>query len=312
MIKLARKIYHKTMFGRILIFIYHSTRNIILSDELYVKLTYKKVFGQMPDLKNPRTLNEKIIWLKLNNRNPMTTICSDKFLVRDYISKKIGSQYLVPLYYQTQIAENIIPEKFPNTPFIIKTNHDSGGVYIIKDKSHQDWVKIRAELKKRLKKNYYTTSKEWQYKNIKPCIIVEKLLLDNNQNIPFDYKLHCFNGKVNMIQVDHGRGTENHYRNWYSPKWEREPYRWSSYKPNGKVTDPSDWDIKKPNTLKEMISLSEILAKDFDYVRVDWYDVNNKVYFGELTFHHDGGYRPILPGDWDKKLGDMLTIKKLK
>src|SRR5690606_2707308 len=128
--------------------------------------------------------------------------------------------------------------------------------------------------KRRLKISHYPESKEWQYKNIVPRIIVEKLLMDRNGNIPFDYKLHCFNGKVNMISVDMGRGTEHHYRNWYSSNWEREPFRWSSPKGNGIYTDPSEDDVPKPKNLNKMIELSEKLAESFRYVRVDWYDVD--------------------------------------
>ena len=161
-------------------------------------------------------------------------------------------------------------------------------------------------------KNYYTNSREWQYKNIEPRIIVEKLLQDRNGNIPFDYKLHCFNGLVRMIQVDVGRGTEKHFRNWYSPQWEREPFKWTAPIGSGKFTEPSDDEVPKPDTLEEMIRLSNILSKPFDYVRVDWYDVDEKLYFGELTFHHDGGTRPIIPAKWDLNLGEELRIKALE
>ncbi|MEP2279096.1 ATP-grasp fold amidoligase family protein, partial [Maribacter sp.] len=113
---------------------------------------------------------------------------------------------------------------------------------------------------------------------------------------------------VRMISVDMGRGTDQHYRNWYNTNWEQEEFKWSSPKENGKSTDPSSEDLERPKTLKEMIRLSELLAKPFKYVRVDWYDVDGKLYFGELTFHHDGGFRPILPEIWDKKLGNELNL----
>ena len=133
---------------------------------------------------------------------------------------------------------------------------------------------------------------------------------DKNGNLPFDYKVHCFNGKVRMISVDMGRGTNDHHRNWYSTDWQREPYKWSSPKGPGKFTDPSEIDVEKPKSLEEMIKLSEILAQPFVYVRVDWYDVEDTLYFGELTFHHDGGFRPILPEIWDEKLGSQLVLTK--
>ncbi|GGD10050.1 glycosyl transferase [Hyunsoonleella pacifica] len=279
-----------------------------MPEKIYLKRRFKKSFKRELDLDNPKTLNEKIVWLKLFDRTDLHTICADKYAVRSYIKEKVGEEYLVPLFYQTKNVEEIIPENLPSPPFIIKANHDSGGGIFVFDKSKTDWNEAQESLKKRLKKNYYPRSKEWQYKNIEPCIIVEKLLISKNGKIPFDYKVHCFNGKANMIQVDIDRDSDNHHRNWYNTKWEREPYKWSSLKENGKATDPSDEDVEKPKTLDEMLALSEKLSTDFCYVRVDWYDVDGKLYFGELTFHHDGGNRPIIPEKWDRILGDMVPL----
>lgn len=275
---------------------------------MFVKLMFRRHMGYPLNLENPITLNEKINWLKINERTPLHTQCTDKFKVRDYISEKIGSNYLVPIHFQTFNPKEIIPENLPDTPCIIKTNHDSGGGVFVKDKSRLNWIKIQKNLRRRLRVNYYLRSKEWQYKNIQPRIIVEKLLQNKKDKIPFDYKVHCFNGNVRMISVDMGRGTDNHHRNWYSIDWKREPYKWSSPKGSGKYTDPSDTDVEKPETLEEMIKLSQILATPFTYVRVDWYDVDSKLFFGELTFHHDSGIQPILPEIWDKKLGGQLIL----
>jgi hypothetical protein len=284
----------------------------MIPEKAYVKYRYKKRFGKFPDLDRPKTLNEKIVWLKLNDRTPLHTQCADKYAVRRLVADKIGEQYLVPLFFQTKDPKEIKPENLPDVPCIIKTNHDSGGVIFVHKKNEVDWKKIQKHLTKKLKQNYYPQSKEWQYKHISPRIIVEKLLQNSEGKIPEDYKLHCFNGKVRMIQVDMGRGTEAHYRNWYNANWDREPYKWSTSKGDGKFTDPSEEDVPKPITLEKMIALSQVLAKPFDYVRVDWYDVEGKLYFGELTFHHDGGYRPILPKEWDLKLGDKLVLTNLR
>lgn len=311
MIGFLKHIYYRTQLGKLLRLSYYAIKDNLVPDKTYILNNYQKSFGKKPDLSNPRTLNEKIIWLKLNEHTPLHTKCADKYEVRQYIAEKIGDEYLVPLLFHTQKPEEIIPKNLPDAPFIIKTNHDSGGGIIVKNLSKVNWKEVQHKMKSRLQKNYYKTSKEWQYKNIVPRIIVEKLLQDADGNIPFDYKLHCFNGKVNMIQVDLGRDTPNHYRNWYSKDWIREPYKWSSKKSANKYTDPSEDEVEQPKSLKKMISLSEILASEFNYVRVDWYDVDNKLYFGELTFHHDGGYRPILPEEWDYKLGERLKIKKL-
>ncbi|MBO0340529.1 ATP-grasp fold amidoligase family protein [Flagellimonas profundi] len=265
--------------------------------------------GKSPDLNDPKTLNEKIVWLKLNDRTPLHTKCADKFAVREYINEKVGDKYLVPLYYHTVNPKDIVPNNLPSPPYIIKTNHDSGGGVFVYDTEQIDWNQVQKSLKKRLSHNYYWESKEWQYKNIKPRIIVEKLLQNKEGKIPFDYKLHCFNGKVITIQVDMNRGTDHHFRNWYDVNWKREPFKWAAVK-DGKKTEPSDYDIKRPSTLEEMIRLSELLAAPFCYVRVDWYDVDGQLYFGELTFHHDGGNSPIEPSEWDLKLGEKLNLIK--
>ena len=280
----------------------------IIPDKQLVKIKFKHHIGYPINLRNPKTLNEKINWLKLNDRTPLHTQCSDKYLVREYIEDKIGKEYLVPLYFSSKNPKDIVPENIPDSPSIIKANHDSSGGIFVHDKSKINWSEVQQSFEERLKSNYYLVSREWQYKNIEPRIIVEKLLQDKNGGIPFDYKLHCFNGKVRMISVDMGRGTDQHYRNWYNTNWEREEFKWSSPKENGKSTDPSSEDLEKPKTLKEMIRLSEILAEPFKYVRIDWYDVDDVLYFGEITFHHDGGFRPIFPEIWDEKLGNELNL----
>lgn len=303
---------HNTLFGSTLRYVYHALKNRLVPEKILLENRFKKNHGQKLCLKHPKTLNEKIVWLKLYDRTPLHTQCADKYAVREYVSEKVGERYLVPLYFHTFDPKDLVPDYLPETPCIIKANHDSSGGIFVYDKAKIDWQCVQKGFEKRLKKNYYWKSKEWQYKNIKPRIIVEKLLQDKNGNIPFDYKLHCFNGKVRMIQVDMGRGTDKHHRNWYSTDWVREPYKWSSPKGNGIFTDPSEDDVEKPQSLNEMLRLSEILATPFCYVRVDWYDVDGQLFFGELTFHHDGGMQPILPKIWDERLGSEVKLLSTK
>jgi hypothetical protein len=305
-------LYHRTFLGKIImqkgIDLYQLYCDHMVSDIYYIKKRFEKRMGYKLDLKNPNTLNEKINWLKVYFRTPYHTTCADKYAVRDYVKARIGEQYLVPLIFVTKNPKDINPENLPDEPFIIKTNHDSGSVLPVINKAKVNWIEVQNDFSKRLKLNYYHRGKEWQYKDIKPCLIVEKLLNGKNGSLPFDYKLHCFNGKVNMIQVDINRFTDKHYRNWYNTNWEREPYKWSSKKGKDRYTDPSPEDVERPQNLEEMIKLSEIIAKDFIYVRVDWYDVEGKLYFGEITFHHDGGTSPIIPKEWDLKLGNKLKL----
>lgn len=310
-------LYTNTRLGKFIGNIYFNIYNIywtkIVSDKKVINKMYKKSFGKNVEFENPKTLNEKINWLKLNDRTSLHTLCADKFEVREYIKEKIGENYLIPLISSTENVDDLNFDQLPDIPIVIKTNHDSGGVFIVKDKKGVNFKEIKNNLKSRLKKNYYyNTSKEWQYKNIVPRIIIERMLTDKNGNIPPDYKFHCFNGKVRMVQVDVNRGTDKHFRNWYDRDWNREPYKWSSKKGKNKYTDPSEKEITAPRNLTKMIELSEKLAKPFCYVRVDWYDVDGRIYFGELTFHHDSGYAPIVPYEWDLKLGQELVLNPTK
>lgn len=312
--KILKFLYKKTIIGNYIIFKFIELNRFYLfyikPEKKYLTDKFEMNFGRKIDLENPKTLNEKIIWLKLYDRTPLHTTCADKYAVREYIKSKITDKYLIPLILKTKNINHIAPNNLPDYPFIIKTNHDSGGGIIVKDKTKIDWKKVRKNISKRLRHNYYYNSKEWQYKNIDPCIIVEKLLLNKKGQIPFDYKIHCFGGKANMIQVDIDRDSDNHYRNWYNTKWEIEPYKWTSLKNKGKTTEPSNKIIEKPKTLDEMLLLSEKLSKAFCYARVDWYDLDGVLYFGEITFHHDGGNRPIIPEKYDNILGQKVKLPK--
>ena len=269
----------------------------LLSDKLFLKRQYKKRLGKELDFKDPKTFNEKMQWLKLYERTPLHTLCADKYAVREYIKAIVGEEYLIPLLYHTENVENIKPENLPDLPFIIKTNHDSSGGISIRDKSKADWNAIRKKLKKLLSKNYYYHAREWQYKHIKSSIIVEPLLENLDGKIP-EFKLHCFNGKVKFIQVH----IEKDYSTiFYDLSWNIQPI-FTSLKENGHLS------IHKPPTIDKMISISEKLASPFSYVRIDFYDIDRKIYFGEITFHHIAGFNPFKNETMDIKLGDMITL----
>ncbi len=281
-----------------------------LSRESFVKQRFKKVFGSELNLEKPNTLNEKINWLKLNYFHQKATQFADKYAVRSYVAETIGEQYLIPLLYTTLNPKEISPDNLPNIPCIIKTNHDSSGGIILRDKNGpHNWEQIQSKLRANMAQNFYWNGRELPYKNIKPRIVVEKLLSDENEALPPDYKVHCFNGKVRMISVDVGRGTNNHYRNWYNRNWEREPYSWSSVLGNGELTNPNEKDLEKPFLLDNMCELSQKLVDGCPYLRVDWYIFKEQLYFGELTFYHNSGMRPIEPQVWDLKLGEDLNLK---
>lgn len=288
--------------------VYYFIKHYLLSDRAFIKLTFRVSHGYRLDLNNPKTLNEKIQWLKLYDRSPLHTQCADKYRVRDYVRGKIGDEYLVPLFFFTKEPEDIRLDKLHKLlPCIVKTNHNSSGGIIIKELENQNWDIHQEWLRQQLRKNYYIESREWQYKNIERGIVVEKLLQNNEGQIPFDYKVHCFNGKPKMIQVDLFRGSNNYSRNWYNLDWTIAPFGWYLEK-EGEIKKGKGSCLNPPDCLSEMLKLSSILSSEFIYSRIDWYEVDGKLFFGEITFHHDSGLRPIEPKEWDHILGNELDL----
>ncbi len=273
-----------------------------LSDEEFIQLKYRNYFSKNADLIHPKSFTEKIQWLKLNDRRELYTQCADKYLVREYVKKKIGSEYLIPLLFVTADYEDINKDNVPKIPHIIKTNHDSGGTFIVKNKENADFIAIRKELKKRLDKNFFYTSREWEYKNIKPKIIIEKLLEDDSGNHQLnDYKIYCFHGRPMFIQTIFDRG-EKTKEDWYDVNWNLlNVYYFSSNKKY----------VKKPKLLNKLLNISKILSQDFPYVRVDLYISNNQIYFGELTFRPYGGFMKFVPESFDTELGKYLILNNI-
>lgn len=273
-----------------------------LSDEDFIKQKFQEKTGHVLDLDSPTTFSEKLQWLKLHERTPLHTLCADKLAVRDYIKEQIGERYLVPLLLHTDSADELRRGYMPEPPYIIKTNHDSSGGVIVEDESKVDWSSIRKHFKRLLSYNYYYHAREWPYKHIKPRILVEKLLLDKKGEIPCDYKLHCFNGKAHYIQIIK-RESDQVRVSFYNLKWELMDCRHKK-----KQNHP----VRKPKRLAEMIDIAEMLASPFDYVRVDLYDLHDKVYFGELTFYPASGWgKGFSYSECDYLFGRHLNLSKL-
>ncbi|OQD44533.1 hypothetical protein BUL40_01455 [Croceivirga radicis] len=312
--KIGRYYYGKGTFGFIMkpmVFVYDIWRHHIMDEKTFIQNRFKRRMGYELNLDNPQTLNEKIQWLKLYDRTDLHTICADKIEVRNYVEQKIGKEHLIPMLLVTENVEDITYETLPESPFIIKTNHDSGSYKIIKDKNEvKNWKVLRQFFAKKLKTNFYYSSKEWQYKHIPPKILVERLLQSKDGEIPKDYKVHCFGGKPKYIQLDFDRGTEHHSRNWYDENWDKANFHWAIKLKSGKETLPNKFNVPKPPTLEKILKFAEILSEPFAYARVDFYSVEGKVYFGEITFHHDSGFRPIVPKEWDYKLGEMVRLPR--
>jgi hypothetical protein len=231
--------------------------------------------------------------------------------MREVFLKRYGKEGLVDLVFQTKDWREVTIENMPDFPFIIKPNHGSGWYHIIQDKNQADWHKIQTDCRLWLSLNYYPYQKEWQYKNIEPRIIVEKLLIRKDGSIPTNYRIHCFHGRVGLIALTiyFGKGTDNYRNLKYSREWELLPIDWANKRTDlSKLRNPEG--IPRPKSLDKMIEIAEDISKEFKYVRVDFYDVDDKIYHGEITFHDGGGYEIITPFEWDEKLGDMIDLNR--
>ena len=269
-----------------------------LSDKAFYDRLHFQALGTRINWKNPTMWSEKIHWLKLYDRSPLKVTCADKVNVRRFVSDKIGEEYLIPNYLHTSDINEIKKENFPDCPVIVKINHDSFGGVVIRDKNQVEWNKLRSNLKNRLSKTYYNGSREWQYKKIEHQILVEKLLLDENNAIPNDMKFYCFNGVVRLIHVDVGRDS-NHTRSFFDRDW--------NYI-NVTYVKPKGAKLPRPKQLDRMISISEKLSTDFIFVRVDLYNVIDKIYFGELTFTPTSGLAKWKPEEYDRKIAEMIQL----
>ncbi len=284
--------------------IFNFFRYRVIPVELFIKIQYKKRMGFYPNLKNPQLFSEKLQWLKLNDKRKLLVNCVDKYYVREFVKVAIGDKYLVPLLYATKDVSEINENNAPDIPFIIKVNHDSGGVFIVKDKNIFNFENARQKLSSALKTNYYYQSKEWPYKNIEKRIIIEQLLLDEHGNIPNDIKVHCFHGKVEFVEIMTNRGSIGGVKeHCLTRDFVKQPFLFSYPQSSMPLEVISNWD--------EIMDLAEVLSHPFNYVRVDFYNVNNKIYFGELTFYPHSGYDMLLqPRNWDLELGNKLDLRR--
>lgn len=281
-----------------------SKRNIIkVSDETFLKILYKFNINKELNLENPQTFNEKLQWLKLNDRKDIYTTMVDKYEVKKYVSDIIGEEYVIPTLGVYDNFNEIDFEKLPDK-FVMKCTHDSGGVVICKDKKELDIKKAKKKINKSLKNNYYYSGREWPYKNVKPRIIIEELLEDESNEDLIDYKFMCFNGKVKCSFVCLNRRSEFGLNvDFYDLEWNKMPFE--RHYPNSDIT------LNRPENYERMIQLAEKLAKNIPFVRVDFYNVKGKIYFGELTFYPGSGFEEFTPYEWDKKLGNMLILPKI-
>lgn len=271
-----------------------------ITDEEFVKKFYKNAFGNELDLENPITFNEKLNWLKLNLKNPNATICADKYEVRKYIENKGYGYILNDLLGVYDNVEEIDIDRLPDR-FVLKGTHGSGWNLIVKDKNKVNWKPWKLIMKSWLRQNFYYYGREWVYKDIKPRIICEKFLEDSNKEL-LDYKIYCFNGIPKFIQIDVDRFT-NHTANYYDVEWNETDFQYSN--------ENSGRKIEKPKNLKEMLEISKVLSEEFEHVRVDFYEVDGKLYFGELTFFTASGSGKFNPEKYDEIIGSWLHLDEI-
>ena len=275
-----------------------------MQDEMFLRYFYKAKIGKELHLDEPKTYNEKLQWLKLYDHNPQYPLLVDKYTVKEIVAEKIGLEYVVPLLGVYDKFEQIDFEKLPES-FVIKTTHNSGGVYICADKASGVFIKkngkrynidsLEKDIKKQLKKNYYHSSREWAYKDIPPRIIVEQHIGNKVE----DYKVMCFGGVPKIVYVESGR-ISGATCDFFDADFKRLDLR--------QLVPNSDKAFEKPGFFEEMMETARKLSSEFPQVRVDFFSSEGKLYFAELTFYNWGGFAKFEPEEWDLKMGQWLKL----
>lgn len=272
-------------------------------DEIYIKILYRLLTGESCDLKHPVTYNEKLQWLKLHDRKPEYAGMVDKYEVRELIKELFGEEYLIPCFGVYNSFDEIDFDKLPEQ-FVLKCTHDSGSVVICQEKASFDKQKAKEKLEKAMRKNYYSAYREWPYKTVKPRIIAEQFMVDESGDDLKDYKIMCFHGKAEVIEVHENRFTEHkvHTQTFYDRDWNR-----LSIEQDG-------WPVveeerKKPEQMDQMLQMSEAVSKDMYHARVDWYLINGKIYFGEITFYDGSGFEPFPNREDNVFLGNFIKLQ---
>lgn len=272
-----------------------------IHDELCLKYEFKKKLNRNLNLNNPEYYNDKIQKLKLNLNSQLASLCVDKYECRNYVEDVIGVDYLNTIYGVFESVDEINFEELPQS-FVLKCTHGSGMNIFCDDKRKLNVNIAKNKLWCWMKIKYYLFNKEYVYKNVRPRIVCEEFLCQEDKEIIRDYRFFCFNGKVEFIAVDFNITNKQHTkRNLYDLEWKLMDEE-ISY-PKDKVCE-----LKKPENLSEMITLAEKLAKHFQHVRVDFYNINNKIIFGEMTFFHQSGCGIFKPLGFEKRLGSLMSI----
>lgn len=292
------RLFTDSIFARQIII---SKLKFLFTDEQYLKLMFPLSLGYPLNLEDPKTFNEKLQWLKLYNKNPLYTTLVDKYAVKEWVAEKIGSQYVIPTLGVWDDARKIdfdaLPEKF-----VLKATHDGGGISVIVCKNKQAFDRKTAikQLNQCLHRKHSKGSLEWVYEDVPPRIIAEEYMEDSKTGELRDYKFFAFDGFVPALFVATERGTGHVKFDYFDADFKHLDLKQSH--PN------ADFPIIKPESFEEMKHIASVLSKGIPHVRVDLYEVNGKVYFGEMTFFHYGGNTPFYPASWDRTFGDWIKL----
>lgn len=275
-----------------------------MPDDIYLKRLFKAKLGVDLNLSDPKTFNEKIQWLKLFDRKPEYTAIVDKYAVKKWVAGRIGEEYIIPTLGVWDHFDEINFDALPDQ-FVLKCTHDSGGLVIVKDKNQFDRKAAKKKLEKHLRRNYYFGTREWPYKNVKPRVIAEPYIEDNQTKELRDYKFYTFNGAPKMMFISTGRGSASGLKlDYFDMDGNHMGITHVGVYPNAGVCP----DL--PENFELMKYLAEKLAKKFAFVRVDFYEANHKVLFGELTLHSGAGYDSFRPDEWNYIVGNWLKLPK--
>ena len=270
-----------------------------LPDRAFIQLYYFARFRRFCDFDDPKTFNEKLQWLKLNDRNPLYITLVDKCEVKAWVAERIGSEHVVPTLGVWDSFDEIDFEALPER-FVLKCTHDSEGVVVVSDRAQFGLEAAKAKIEAALKCNFYYIGREWPYLNVKPRIIAEEYMEDLRHGELRDYKFFCFDGEPKVMFVASGRGAGQTKFDYFDTHFNR--FDIKQHYPN------SEGEIERPETFGRMMDAARTLSRGIPHVRIDFYEVDGKMYFGECTFYHVSGFRPFEPDEWDEVFGSWLFL----
>ena len=278
-----------------------------LPDKLYLSVLYRLKKNRWIDWRRPRTFNEKLQWLKLYNRKSEYTQMVDKYAVKEYVAKLIGKEYIIPTLGVWDRIEDVAFDTLPDQ-FVLKTTHGggSGGVVVCKDKANFDCKAAKIKLQQSMNSDIYRNFREWPYKHVQRRIIAEKYMVDESGLELKDYKFFCFNGIPKFCQVIANRTTDETI-DFYDENWIHQPFVGL----NPAVTFRENEHLK-PHNYDEMLSIASKIGQDIPFARVDLYNINGKIYFGEITFFPAAGLGRFEPEEWDYIFGNWIKLPDFK